>query len=174
MHIEDSTSVGLVSENYISDPTLQMDARYRRVGVGDVRLEISGACSVAEEYRAPNADDIAFALKASGYDGCWVLALGVTDAANVAAGSPVLHTERIDRMMAVIGDDPVLWLTVKTLKPEGPWSGPNVPAWNEALVVAKAHYPNITLYDWAAIVRDSWFEPDGIHYTSACSITAPA
>jgi len=87
-----------------------MDAQYRRVGVGDVRLEISGARSVVEEYRAPNADDIASALTASGYDGCWVLALGVTDAANVAAGSSVLHTERIDRMMAVIGDDAVLWL----------------------------------------------------------------
>jgi len=58
--------------------------------------------------------------------------------------------------------------------PEGPWSGPNMPAWNEARVVAEARYPNIALYDWAAIVRDSWFEPDGIHYTSACSITAPA
>ena len=159
-----------MSESYIDDPTLRIDAQYRRVGVGDVRLEISGARSVVERYRAPNADDVASALKASGYEGCWVLALGVTDSANVAAGSPVLHTERIDRMMAIIGDDPVLWLTAKTLASEGAWSGPNMPPWNEALVAAQARYPNIALYDWAAIVSDEWFEPDGIHYTSAGNI----
>lgn len=170
VHIGDSTSIGLMSESYIADPNLRIDAQYRRVGVGDVRLEISGARSVVERYRAPNADEIASALKTSGYEGCWVVALGVTDAANVAAGSPVSHTERIDRMMAVIGDDPVLWPTVKTLEPEGAWSGPNMLPWNEALLAALGRYPNIALYDWAAIVRDGWFEPDGIHYTSAGNI----
>jgi hypothetical protein len=159
-----------MSESYIDDPTLRIDAQYRRVGVGDVRLAISGARSVVERYRAPNAVEVASDLKASGYEGCWVLALGVTDSANVAAGSPVLHTERIDRMMAVLGDDPVVWLTAKTLASKGAWSGPNMPPWNEALVAAQARYPNIALYDWAAIVGDEWFEPDGIHYTSAGNI----
>jgi len=170
VHIGDSTSIGLTSESYIGDPSLRIDAQYRRVGVGDVRLEISGARSVVERYRAPNGNEVASALKASGYEGCWVLALGVTDAANVAAGSAVLYDERIDRMMAVIGDDPVLWLTVKTLASESAWSGPNMPPWNEALLAAQARYPNIALYDWAAIVDDEWFDPDGIHYTSAGNI----
>jgi len=159
-----------MSESYIDDPALRVDAQYRRVGVQDVHLEISGARSVVERYRAPNGKEVASALKATGYEGCWVLALGVTDAANVAAGSPVLHPERIDRMMAVIGDDPVLWLTAKTIATEGAWSGPNMPAWNEALLAAQSRYPNILVYDWAAIVRDEWFEPDGIHYTPTGNI----
>lgn len=167
VHIGDSTSIGLMSEAFIDDPALRIDGQYRRVGVGDVRLEISGARSVIERYKAPNGDDVASELKANGYEGCWVLALGVTDAANVAAGAPVLHPERIDRMMAVIGDDPVLWLTVKTIATEGAWSGPNMPAWNEALLAAQARYPNIAVYDWAGIVNDEWFDPDGIHYTPA-------
>ncbi|MGH9269761.1 MAG: hypothetical protein ACRDZ2_00635, partial [Ilumatobacteraceae bacterium] len=170
VHIGDSTSIGLTSESFIDDPTLRIDAQYRRVGVGDVRLKISGARSVIERYRAPNGVEVASELKAGGYEDCWVLALGVTDSANVAAGAPVLHAERIDRMMAVIGDDPVLWLTVKTLDTETAWAGRNMPPWNEALVAAQARYPNIVLYDWAAIVDDDWFDPDGIHYTSAGNI----
>jgi hypothetical protein len=154
-----------MSESFIDDPALRMDAQYRRVGVEEVHLEISGARSVVERYRAPNGPEVAEALKADGYEGCWVLALGVTDAANVAAGAPTPHDERIDRMMAVIGDDPVLWLTVKTLDTETAWAGVNMPAWNEALIAAQARYPNILLYDWAEIVRDEWFDPDGIHYT---------
>jgi len=39
--------------------------------------------------------------------------------------------------------------------------------WNEALAEAATRYPNLEVYDWAAIVQDGWFQDDGIHYTSA-------
>ena len=61
-----------------------------------------------------------------------MLALGTTDAANIAAGAPLPADRRIDRMMAVIGSDPVLWVDVKTLRTDGPWQNSSMLAWNEA------------------------------------------
>jgi hypothetical protein len=163
--------VGLVSEDFIADPAARLDAQYRRVGVTDPRMEISGARSIVETVGDQlNAADAAAAVKATGYEGCWVLAMGTTDTANVAVGSPVGRVERIDRMLAVIGDDPTLWLTVKTLEPEGAWSNANMQLWNQTLLEAQARYPNIQIYDWAAVVQDAWFQDDGIHYTSAGNV----
>ena len=96
-----------------------------------------------------------------------MLAMGTTDAANIAAGAPMPADRRIDRMMAVIGDDPVLWVDVKTLRTDGPWS-----ELDDAGVEPGAHrgpaarYPNIKVYDWAGVVQDAWFGDDRIHYTT--------
>jgi ABC-type sugar transport system substrate-binding protein len=84
-------------------------------------------------------------VAAAGYHGCWVLALGTTDTANVAVGSTVSRATRIDRMMSVIGNEPVLWINVKTLVPTGAWSNPNMLLWDQALVAAQAKYPNIKI-----------------------------
>jgi lysophospholipase L1-like esterase len=40
-------------------------------------------------------------------------------------------------------------------------------AWDQALTAAAARYPNLEVYDWAAVVQDDWFQTDRIHYTSA-------
>ena len=169
VHIGDSTSVGLISSSYLADPATRIDAQYRRVGVTEPILEISGARSTVETLNGQiNARDLAAGLKADGFEGCWVLALGTTDTANVAVapGGPD-RAARIDRMMEAIGDDPVLWVNVKTLVgPGDAWSGENMQRWNEALVAATARYPNLRIFDWAAVVQDSWFENDEIHYTS--------
>ena len=110
--------------------------------------------------------DVAAGIKAQGYAGCWVLALGTTDAANVAVGGSVGLPERIDQMLAAIGDDPILWVNVKTLEPTGAWSNEEMQDWNAALVAAAERYPNIEIYDWAGVVQDAWFQEDRIHYTS--------
>jgi hypothetical protein len=167
VHIGDSTSVGMMSSAFVADPVLRLDAQYAAVGATDFRNEISGARSIVERLTGQlNADEVAQQLRASGYHGCWVLALGTTDAANIAVGSRVSAAQRIDRMMAVIGDDPVLWVDVKTLVADGAWSNPHMAAWNLELVAATTRYPNLQLYDWAAVVPDDWFQRDRIHYTS--------
>ncbi|MET0325581.1 MAG: SGNH/GDSL hydrolase family protein [Ilumatobacteraceae bacterium] len=167
VHIGDSTSVGLISEDFIEDPANRIDAQYRRVGVTDPRMEISGARSIVETVGDQlNAKEAAEAIKATGYEGCWVLAMGTTDTANVAVGSPTGLAERIDRMLSVIGDDPIMWVTVKTLDVDGAWSNTNMQTWNQTLTEAQARYPNIEVYDWAAVVQDDWFQDDNIHYTS--------
>ena len=170
MHIGDSTSVGMSSPAYLKDPTQRIDAQYARVGVpaNNIHLEISGARSILETMpNQINAYDTARNLKAAGFDGCWVFALGTTDTANVAVGSRTTRAARIDRMMSVVGDDPVLWVDVKSLVPSGAWSNANMQLWNQALTEATERYPNLKIYDWASVVQDEWFSSDRIHYTSA-------
>ena len=56
---------------------------------------------------------------------------------------------------------------MKSLVTTGAWSNPNMLLWDQALVAAQAKYPNIKIYDWAAVAQDDWFQTDNIHYTSA-------
>ncbi|HUL27138.1 MAG TPA: hypothetical protein VLW44_15385, partial [Streptosporangiaceae bacterium] len=95
-----------------------------------------------------------------------VLALGTNDTADVYVGSQVGLAARIREMMTVIGRQPVMWVNVKTLVASGPYSEADMLAWNRALIRACARYPNMRVYDWAAVARNSWFIPDGVHYTS--------
>ena len=60
-----------------------------------------------------------------------------------------------------------MWVTVKTLDVDGEWSNTNMQTWNQTLAEAQARYPNIEVYDWAAVAQDDWFQTDNIHYTSA-------
>jgi hypothetical protein len=68
--------------------------------------------------------------------------------------------------MSAIGDQPVMWVNVKSLVPSGPYAEANMQRWNEALVQACSRYPEMRVFDWAAVAKDSWFIPDGIHYYS--------
>lgn len=168
IHIGDSTSEGLDSPEYLPIPGQRIDAQYEDVGVKESILEISGARSIEEQFEGePNAAEVAEAWKNEGFKGCWVLALGTNEAANVAAGSNVGERERIDKMMAIVGDEPVMWVNVRSIVPAGdPYSKENMEKWDEELVVACAAYPNMRVYDWASDVKDAWFIEDGIHFTS--------
>jgi peptidoglycan/LPS O-acetylase OafA/YrhL len=168
VHIGDSTSEGLTSTSYLPDPSQRVDAQYARVGVTSFDSEISGARSVVERYQGePNADDVAKRLVGQGYHGCWVLALGTNEAADVAVGSNVGLSDRVDRMMADVGSAPVLWVNVKSLLGSGPYAENNMADWDNALAKACAKYPNMRIFDWASVVQGSWFISDGIHFTSA-------
>ena len=39
-------------------------------------------------------------------------------------------------------------------------------SWDEALLSACDRYPSMRVYNWAADVKDKWYIPDGIHFTS--------
>jgi peptidoglycan/LPS O-acetylase OafA/YrhL len=168
VHIGDSTSEGLDSAEYLPDPKEQIENRYHEVGVREVHMEVEGARSIEERFEGqPNAQEVAAAWKAEGFKGCWVLALGTNEAADVSAGSNVGERERIEKMMAIIGDEPVLWVNVKSLpgapehyEPEG------MEVWDEELERACPSYPNMRIYDWAADVKNAWFIEDGVHFTS--------
>ncbi|HSR94905.1 MAG TPA: acyltransferase family protein [Solirubrobacterales bacterium] len=167
VHIGDSTSEGLVSENYLPDPRQRISAQYARVGATTQHFEISGARSIYERFEGlPNAQEVAEAWKNEGFRGCWVLALGTNEAANVAVGSSFTYDDRIDSMMSTIGEEPVLWVNVKSLVANGPYAESNMKQWDEALLHACDRYPYMRIYDWASDVKDAWFIPDGIHFTS--------
>lgn len=167
VHIGDSTSEGLASANYLPKPYQRINAQYARVGAKVQHLEISGARSIYERFNGlSNAHDVARAWKQRKYRGCWVLALGTNEAANVAAGSQFTFDQRIKSMMSVIGTAPVMWVNVRSLRTSGPYAQMNMQRWDDALVGACADYPNMRVYDWASDVRTEWFIPDGIHFTT--------
>jgi peptidoglycan/LPS O-acetylase OafA/YrhL len=168
VHIGDSTSEGLDSAEYLPIESQRIPARYAEAGVKEVHMEVSGARSIEEQFEGePNAQEVAAAWKAEGFEGCWVLALGTNEAANVAAGSTIGERERIEKMMAIIGDEPVMWVNVRTIVPAGdPYSKGNMEKWDEELVAACSAYPNMRVYDWASDLKDEWFIEDGIHFTS--------
>jgi peptidoglycan/LPS O-acetylase OafA/YrhL len=167
VHIGDSTSEGLISSNYLPDPRQRLNAQYARVGVRIVRDEITGATSIIETLPGGiNAYKVAQSLVHDGYRGCWVIALGTNDSADIYVGSSVSLADRIQKMMSVIGNEPVMWVNAKTLVSRGPYSESDMEHWNDALVAACSKYPNMRVYDWASIAKDKWFIPDGIHYYS--------
>jgi peptidoglycan/LPS O-acetylase OafA/YrhL len=168
VHIGDSTSEGLDNAEYLPIESQRIPARYAEVGAKEVHMEVTGATSIEERFEGnPNAQEVAANWKAAGFKGCWVLALGTNEAANVAAGSTITERERIEKMMVIIGDEPVLWVNVRSLVEAGdPYSKENMEKWDEELVTACASYPNMRVYDWASDVKDDWFIEDGIHFTS--------
>jgi peptidoglycan/LPS O-acetylase OafA/YrhL len=167
VHIGDSTSEGLVSSEYLPDPKQLISAQYARVGATTQHFEIAGARSIYENFEGePNAQEVAEAWKNEGFKGCWVIAMGTNEAANVAAGSTFTYDDRIASMMSTIGEEPVMWVNVKSLVPSGPYAEANMRSWDLALLDACDRYPYMRIYNWAADVKDNWFIPDGIHFTS--------
>ena len=165
--IGDSLSVGLDSGAYINDREGRISSRFAATGVRTLRLENSGGRSVVEHLdRQEGGETVARRIRRSGFHGCWVIALGTNDAANVAHGSGYGYTERIDRMMAIIGDDPVLWVDAKTLRKNGDYAGANMRMFDQALTKAHARYPALAVYEWSDVVADDWFQGDGIHLTT--------
>ena len=167
-HIGDSTSDGLVSPEYLPNPAKRIAAQYHDVGVGSVRWDISGARSVVEVLPGQvNGYDAAQAIYRGGFRGCWVIALGTNDTADVAVGSNVGLMTRIQRMMAAAHGEPVMWVNLRSLLASGPYSEANMVTWDNTLIKACARYPNMRVFNWAALAKTKWYISDGIHFTSA-------
>jgi peptidoglycan/LPS O-acetylase OafA/YrhL len=167
-HIGDSTSDGLVSPEYLPNPAKRIAAQYHDVGVGSVRWDISGARSVVEVLPGQvNGYDAAQAIYRGGFRGCWVIALGTNDTADVAVGSNVGLMTRIQRMMAAAHGEPVMWVNLRSLLASGPYSEANMLTWDNTLVKACAKYPNMRVFNWAPLAKTKWYISDGIHFTSA-------
>lgn len=165
-HVGDSTSVGLDSPAVLPNKADRISAQYTDVGAKNVYLDISGARSIVERFKGePNAEDAMISRVAKGFTGCWVMAMGNNEAANVSVGGSPGLAARIDIVMKQANGMPVLWPTTKTLRTSGPWLEANMVGWNAKLEQACARYPNLRVYDWSAEVADSWFGPDQIHFS---------
>jgi hypothetical protein len=95
-----------------------------------------------------------------------VLTIGTNDAANVAIGGVPDLAARLDRMMFVLGDDPVLWVDAVTRVGDGAYADSHMQAWNGVLAAATARFPSLHVVRWSEIAADRWFVGDGIHYTA--------
>jgi peptidoglycan/LPS O-acetylase OafA/YrhL len=166
-HIGDSTSDGLVSRDYLPKPGERITAQYEDVGVRSVVTDISGARSVVEVLPGQiNGYDAMRTITRGGFRGCWVIALGTNDTADVAAGSNVGLVTRIGRVMKAAHGEPVMWVNVKSLLNSGPYAEANMARWDQTLLKECAKYPNMRVYNWAAEVKTKWYISDGIHFTS--------
>lgn len=166
-HIGDSTSVGMVSPQWLPNPAARLAAQYRDVGVKHTWINASGGRSVVEQMPGQiNGYRVASGWHQAGFRGCWVIALGTNDTANVSAGSNFGPMARIQEMMAAAHGEPVMWVNTQTDLSSGPWSEANMQVWNKALVQAAKQYPNMRIFNWAGMVQPAWHLSDGIHYTS--------
>ncbi|WP_424325210.1 SGNH/GDSL hydrolase family protein [Gordonia sp. (in: high G+C Gram-positive bacteria)] len=165
VHIGDSTSVGIDSALRIPSAADRLTAQYQRVGSKTVELNALGGRSIVEKVNdEPNAVDAIRTEKSAGKSGCWVIAMGVNDAANIAVGSAVNADQRIDRVMSELTGQPVLWPTVMTGNASNAaYSPDNMKSFNAALARATGRYPNLRIYDFASEAQPSWYV-DGIHY----------
>jgi peptidoglycan/LPS O-acetylase OafA/YrhL/lysophospholipase L1-like esterase len=167
-HLGDSTSEGMVSPSYLPNPGQRLVAQYQDVGVRQVVTNIVGANSIVETLPGDVNDyNAARNIVSQGFRGCWVIALGTNDTADVAIGSDVGRLTRIQEMMAVAHGEPVMWVDVVSTLTSGPYAEANMQLWNATLRQACAHYPNMRIFDWASLAQPSWFISDGIHYTPA-------
>lgn len=167
VYIGDSTSEGEISTDYIPNRRQRLAAQIGDVGVKQFVPQISGARSIVEIYEGhPDAASVARQEVADGFHGCWILALGTNEAADVAVGSNVGLDQRIARMMKIIGDQPVLWVDAVTLVQSGAYAESGMQQWNADLVADCPRYPNMRVFDWARYAKARWFIPDGIHYYS--------
>jgi hypothetical protein len=167
VYIGDSTSEGEISSNYIPDARQRLAEQLADVGVRRTYPEISLARSIVETFKGqPNAQTVAQDHVSAGFHGCWILALGTNEAADIAVGSKYTAADRIDRMMAVARGEPVLWVDAASLVRSGPYAESGMMAWDHALFDACSRYPNLRVFDWASEAKPRWFIPDGIHYYS--------
>ena len=104
------------SAEFVPNRKLRAPAQLFKVGVKTTHMEVSGARSIYETFEGiPNGATVAQQEVSHGFRGCWILALGTNDAADVAAGSNFGLRSRIARMMSIIGDQPVMWVNVLTI-----------------------------------------------------------
>jgi hypothetical protein len=158
----------MVSPGSLPDPAQRLAAQYHDVGVRQVRIDASGGRSIVEQLAGQlNGYRVASGWYQAGFRGCWVFALGTNDTANVSVGSPIGLAARIQEMMSAVHGEPVMWVNAETALSSGPWSQANMKLWNDALVAACTTYPNMRIFNWAAMVQPGWHLPDGVHYTPA-------
>jgi hypothetical protein len=168
VYVGDSTSDGESDPEYVPNRKLRAPAQLHKVGVKHVHMEVSGARSIVETFEGiPNGATVAQSYVDHGFRGCWILALGTNDSADLNAGSNVGLTDRIHQMMSIIGNQPVLWINVLTIdgSPEY-YEESGMHHWDQDLLAACRRYPSMRVMNWAALAKHQWFIPDGVHYTT--------
>lgn len=179
VHIGDSSSLasGNTDRTSIEDPDQRITARYEAVGARKVIEDIRPGRSTTEPFledpghtTAPQA--MRAHLDAMDEDSCFVVAIGLNDAATMNKGEMWSEVDRrIDRVMEAADGHRVLWVD-SVIMPWAPiewYTTEGTARFNEAVVAATKRHPNLWVYDWAkeAGSRPEWFlEMDPLHNTT--------
>lgn len=166
VQIGDSTSVAVDDPATIVDAHQRLTSQLQRVGVSEVTVNATSGRSIVERAdNNPNAVEGVQSTK--GKADCWIIAMGVNDANNIAGGSQVGYDERINKIMAAVGGQPVLWPTIGIGNSTTPtYTTDTVDKFNAALRAAADRFPNLSIYDWRSAAKPDWYAADGIHYTA--------
>lgn len=184
IHIGDSTSIGASNNTLtkVADPAKRITGQYEAVGVKKVVEEVAGGRSMIETLepeelnpgeKGTNAPDTMREHAGElGENGCWVVNVGLNDAANMASQDDFSGTaKRIAGVMDASEGKPVLWVNGLTM----PWTNnphyanENIQKLNASLVEATDQYDNLRIYDWSADAtpHPEWFlENDANHNNS--------
>lgn len=163
-HIGDSLTAGVIPK---------LTTEYEDRGVDEVTISAGGGRSVLQKVSADKETGKAAAarIRAEGFAGCWVIALGTNDTANIAAGASYTRASAIDQMMTAIDETkkaPVMWVNTFSTRTSGYYDNKNMILWNQALTDAKVRWPNLRIFDWAKIAALGTAPfSDGLHHTSA-------
>ncbi|WP_353108822.1 acyltransferase family protein [Gordonia sp. (in: high G+C Gram-positive bacteria)] len=169
IHVGDSTSIGMSDPGMQPNVALRLEGRYREVGAKTYIEDVVGGRSSMERVNdQPNATESIEGALRRGVRGCWVIAMGINDTANVEVGGAGPVDMRIDNLLKPLVGQPVLWPTVITnrLNENPAYDNGAMRNFNRALVRACKRYPNLRVYDWAGETEQNWFQ-DGVHYTEA-------
>lgn len=164
-------SVAHIGDSLTAYRKAELVEAYASVGLS-AEIDAFGGRATLQKLRrdAKTGKQAALELAAAGGERCWVVALGTNDTANVAAGARYTRAGAIDAMMAAIdptGTAPVMWVNTFTTLRTGYWSSSNMRLWNAELLRAKKRWPNLRVFDWAAIAATGAAPfADGIHHTS--------
>lgn len=176
VHVGDSTSIGMFNDEMVEDPKFTAVEGYKRVGVKRVVSDVYGGRSVLESMPetannpfGPAAEDTIRENLDSGNipkDACWVIAVGMNDAANEAAGANAGFEARVDAVMSQLKDRRVMWSTAITNDDaSAAYANANMQKFNEALKQLLKSNPKARVYDWAGEVDKAWFlTRDFSHY----------
>ena len=166
------TSVAHIGDSLTYYTRNSLTAAYQQVGA-KARIDAYGGRAIKQKIPEDprTGKSAAAAFVAQGFKGCWVVALGTNDTANIAAGAWYTRVEAIDEMMNAIdptGVELVVWVNTYTTRATGYYGNANMVLWNEALEEAKGHWSNMRIYDWAseAATGNAPYS-DGIHHTAA-------
>jgi len=163
-------SVAHIGDSLTAYVVAPLKAAYAAVGV-KAEVDAYGGRAILQKLSADpkTGRQAAVDLVRAGFKGCWVVALGSNDTANVAVGAAYSRSHAIDEMMKAI--DPsaearVVWVNAFTTKASGPWSNENMKLWNGELEKARERWPNLEVFDWASVAATGVAPyDDGIHHT---------
>jgi len=164
-HVGDSLTVGARE---------QLTAEYAMRGWSNFRIDAKGGRGIASfMYDDITGLEAVKRIKATGFNGCWVMALGTNDTANADEFGAPRAAQRawrlglIRSMMDELDGAPVVWVNTHLVSATASYSAADAVAWNQALLDVAPEYPNMKVFDFnaAASGHPEWTLPDEIHDT---------
>lgn len=173
-HDAQCRSIAHVGDSLTWAATAQFAEQYARRGWTDVRIDARGGRGIATfMYIDVTGIEAVRRIKASGFDGCWVMALGTNDTANTdywVQAPDEQHAWRVNlirSMMIELDGAPVVWVNTHLSEPDIDYSAADAKAWNAALREVAFAYPNMKVFDWDSVAKDhpEWTVDDHVHDT---------